>query len=183
MSCTTFCIVCFYQPAFCRVCVFILWTSCLLINKWIKLNDSNRPDSRYLVTRTRLTFRKDGDSTRLESCFSQNDSVESVIFTKSLSSWWTNPVCLHTKKLVFFASVMFKIGANFLFFLSCCFMLQFEDQVSTTCTELQLRLFFHWWASRAQYVDTLSWFNEVFAYCDHGSWPHAVTLSLLQIEH
>jgi len=22
-----------YQPAFCRVCVFILWTSCLLINK------------------------------------------------------------------------------------------------------------------------------------------------------
>jgi len=29
-SCTTFCIVCFYQPAFCRVCVFILWTSCLL---------------------------------------------------------------------------------------------------------------------------------------------------------
>ena len=29
----TFCFVCFYQPAFCRVCVFILWTSCLLINK------------------------------------------------------------------------------------------------------------------------------------------------------
>jgi len=28
-----YCIVCFYQPAFCRVCVFILWTSCLLINK------------------------------------------------------------------------------------------------------------------------------------------------------
>jgi len=24
MSCTTFCIVWFYQPAFCRVCVFIL---------------------------------------------------------------------------------------------------------------------------------------------------------------
>jgi len=34
MSCTTFCFVCFYQPAFCRVCVFILWTSCLLTNKW-----------------------------------------------------------------------------------------------------------------------------------------------------
>ena len=33
MPCITFCIVCFYQPAFCRVCVFILWTSCLLINK------------------------------------------------------------------------------------------------------------------------------------------------------
>jgi len=31
--CTTFFLVCFYQPAFCRVCVFILWTSCLVINK------------------------------------------------------------------------------------------------------------------------------------------------------
>jgi len=31
MPCTTFCFVCFYQPVFCRVCVFILWTSCLLI--------------------------------------------------------------------------------------------------------------------------------------------------------
>ena len=26
MPCTTFCFVCFYQTAFCRVCVFILWT-------------------------------------------------------------------------------------------------------------------------------------------------------------
>jgi len=32
MPCTTFCFVCFYRPAFCRVCVFMLWTSCLLIN-------------------------------------------------------------------------------------------------------------------------------------------------------
>jgi len=31
MPCTTFCFVCFYRPAFCRVCVFILWTSCLVI--------------------------------------------------------------------------------------------------------------------------------------------------------
>ena len=38
MSCTTFC---FYQPAFCRVCVFILWTSCLLINKLIKIKLSS----------------------------------------------------------------------------------------------------------------------------------------------
>ena len=37
MPCTTFCFVCFYQPAFCRVCVFILWTSCLPTNKWIKI--------------------------------------------------------------------------------------------------------------------------------------------------
>jgi len=35
MPCTTFCFVCLYQPAFCRVCVFVLWTSCLLTNKHI----------------------------------------------------------------------------------------------------------------------------------------------------
>ena len=34
---TTFCFVCFYRPVVCRVCVFILWASCLLINKYIKL--------------------------------------------------------------------------------------------------------------------------------------------------
>jgi len=33
MPCTTFCFVCFYRPAFCRVCVLILWTSCMFINK------------------------------------------------------------------------------------------------------------------------------------------------------
>jgi len=27
--CKTFCFVCFYQPALCRKCVFVLWTSCL----------------------------------------------------------------------------------------------------------------------------------------------------------
>jgi len=30
MPCITFC---FYQPVLCRVCLFILWTSCLFINK------------------------------------------------------------------------------------------------------------------------------------------------------
>jgi len=30
-------------------------------------------------------------------------------------------------------------------------------------------------------TDTLSWFNVVFAYRDHGSGPHTVTLSLFQI--
>ena len=38
MPCEIFYFVCVYRPAFCRVCVFILWTSCLLTNKWIKLN-------------------------------------------------------------------------------------------------------------------------------------------------
>jgi len=35
--------------------------------------------------------------------------------------------------------------------------------------------------SRAQHIDTLSWFNVVFAYRDHGSGPDTVTLSLFQI--
>jgi len=33
MPCKTSCFVCFYRPAFCRVCVFMLWTSCLVKNK------------------------------------------------------------------------------------------------------------------------------------------------------
>jgi len=32
MPCKTFCFVCFYQPALSRVCVFMLWTSCLPTN-------------------------------------------------------------------------------------------------------------------------------------------------------
>jgi len=34
---------------------------------------------------------------------------------------------------------------------------------------------------RAQYIDTLLWFNVVFAYRDHGSGFHTVTLCLFQI--
>jgi len=37
VPCTMFCFVCFYRPAFSTVCVFILWTLCLVINKQIKL--------------------------------------------------------------------------------------------------------------------------------------------------
>ena len=35
--------------------------------------------------------------------------------------------------------------------------------------------------NRAQYIDTLSWFNVVFACRDHCSGPHTVTLSHFQI--
>ena len=31
--CKTFCLACFYQPALCRMCVFVLWTSCLRVKK------------------------------------------------------------------------------------------------------------------------------------------------------
>jgi len=116
--------------------------------------------------------------TRLES---QSTTRVRVIFTKYLRSWRTNPVRLHTKKWEFFASVMIKIGGNFLFSLSSVSMLHFKDQVSPTYIEGDLRLCFHWGVSRAQYSDTLSWFNVVFAYRDHGRGPHTVTLSLFQI--
>jgi len=39
-------------------------------------------------------------------------------------------------------------------------MLLFKDQDSPTCTEVDPRLCFHWGASRAHYIDTLSSFNK-----------------------
>jgi len=103
-----------------------------------------------------------------------NDSkLESESFLQN--SWWINPVHLHTKKQAFFTSVMIKIGGNFLFCLFSRAMLHFKDQISSTCIEEDLRPCFHWGVGRAQYIDTLSWFNGVFAYRDHGSgsilWP------------
>ena len=65
-----------------------------------------------------------------------------VIFTKSLSSWWTNPVRLYTNEWAFFASVMITIGATFLFWLSSRAMLPFNGQMSPACTEVNLRLAF-----------------------------------------
>jgi len=60
-------------------------------------------------------------------------------------------------------------------------MIHLKDQVSPACTEIDLRICFHLGVSRAQYIDSLSWFNVEFAYRDHGSRSHTVTLSLLQI--
>jgi len=107
-----------------------------------------------------------------------------VIYAKSRSLWSTNPVCLHTKKWSFFSPVIIKIGANFLFLLSSCVILNPEGQVFTACTEVNLRFAFHWGARRAQYRpnDTSSWSNQVFAYRDNGSRPHTVTLSLFQMK-
>ena len=127
-----------------------------------RINDSTRLESRFLVTWTRVTLRK--MVTQLESCFhrmtrldsSHNQWLETrvrVIFTKSLSSWWTNPRRLHTKKWAIFASVMITIGGNFLFCLFSRSMLHFQDQVSPTCIEGDLRLCFHWGVSRIQYID------------------------------
>jgi len=44
------------------------------------------------------------------------------------------------KEISIFASVMIKIGANFMFCLSSRAMLHFKDQVSPTCIEEDLGL-------------------------------------------
>ena len=122
---------------------------------------------------------KNGDSTRVtfftEPLESQSVTRVRAIFTKFLSSWPTNPVRFQTKKWAFVASVMIKIGGNFLSCLSSRAMLHFKDQISPTCIEGDLRLYFHWGVSRAEYIDSLLWFNVVFAYRDNSSGPHTVT--------
>jgi len=55
---------------------------------------------------------------------------------------------------------MITIGANFLFWLYIRVTLHLKDQVSPTCVEGDLRLCFHWGVSKAQYIDTLSWFES-----------------------
>jgi len=84
------------------------------------------------------------------------------------------------KEMSNFASVMIKICGNFLFCLTSRALVHFKDQTSPTCIEGDLRLWFHWRVSKAQYTDTLSWFYVVFAYRDHGSGPHTMTLTLYQ---
>ena len=117
---------------------------------WLGL-DSSHVDKNGDSTGVRVTFCTEW----LDSCHSQwlETRVE-VIFTKSLSSCWTNPVRLHTEKWAVVASVMIKIDGNFLSCLSSRAMPHFKDQVSPTCIEGDLRLCFHWEFSRAQYSDT-----------------------------
>jgi len=103
---------------------------------------------------TRVTIFSDSDSTRvtlrkmmtrdmfflkwLRSSHNQwLETRDRVIFTKSLSLWWANPVRFHTKEWALFASVMFEIGASFMFWLSSRAILPFKDQVSPTCTEVE----------------------------------------------
>jgi len=81
---------------------------------------------------------KDGDSTRVTLFTEWLENRVRIIFIKSLSFRWANPVRLHTKKWSFFASVMIKIGADFLFSMSSHAILHFKDQVSPTSTEVDL---------------------------------------------
>jgi len=90
-------------------------------------------ESRFLVTLTRLDSRWERWWLASSHVFHRMTRVR-VIFAKSQSLWSTNPVCLHTKKWLFFGPVMIKIGANFLFWLSSRSILCPKGQVFITCT-------------------------------------------------
>jgi len=126
--------------------------------------------------------------TRLESRFSQNDSPRVTVNDSRQSHFYNISEFLMDKPSSFARNEMSiscfsddQNWRNFSVCLSSCAMLHFKDQVSPPCVEVDLRLCFHWGVSKAQYIDTLSWFNVVFAYRDHGSGPHTVTLSLFQL--
>ena len=142
-----------------------------------------RLESWSVVTRTQLESRWEKwwfDSShvfhKMNRLESQSMTRVRVIFTISLSSWWTNPVRLHTKKWAFFASMMIKIGANFLFCLSSFAMLHFKDQVSPPCVEVDL-----WFAFMERSVGhniltpyrgiCISWSWQWASCCDLESFP------------
>ena len=84
------------------------------------------------------------------------------------------PSSLAHKKWGFFASVMIKIGGNFLFWLSSGVMLHFKGQVSYVEGDL---------AFTERWVGQNLLTPVVFAYRNHDSGPHAVTLILFQIAY
>jgi len=117
---------------------------------------------------------------RLESQLMTRCSSQSH-FYKISESLTDRPSSFAHREMSIFASVIIKIGANVLFRLSSRLMLPFQDHVSQLSQRYTWDFALHWGGSRAQYIDTLSWFDEVFAYRDHGSGPHSVTLSLFHI--
>ena len=110
---------------------------------------------------------KHGDSIRLESCVSQNDSTRVTVYDSRLVSesflqnLWvpdgqTQFVCTQINEHYLLQdwrkfSVIFctKIGGNFLFCLFSRAMLHFKEQMSPICIEGDLRHCFYWWVSRA----------------------------------
>jgi len=140
-----------------------------------RINDSTRVKIFVDSDSTWVTLRK--MVSRLESIFYRMTQLESQSRTLNSSQSHFYKISeflmdksssIAHKEMSIFASVMIKIVANFLFWLSGRAMLHFKDQVSLTCTEADLRLCFNWRVSRAQYVDTLSRFNVAFAYRDHA---------------
>jgi len=183
-----------FWPILWRIFSIVIWYVLLIlivvicIDSVTRVNDSTH--DYWWLGLDSSHVEKNGDSTGVIFFTDWLDSSHNqwlktrvrVIFTKFLSLGWTNPIRLHTKKWAFCASVMMKIGKNFQFWLSTSrTMLQFKDQVFSTCTEVDLRFCFHWGVSWVQYIDTSSWINVVFSYRVHSNRPDSVRLSLFQI--
>ena len=122
---------------------------------------------------TPVMLRNDGDSTRLESRFYRMTRVRAIL-TNSLNIWLTNPVCLHTNKLAFLASVMI-ISANLLFCLCLLVVLCYILRIKwSTNTEVEVRFCFSLSGQQwKRHLNSLSWFKVAFAYYDRWSWQSA----------
>jgi len=142
---------------------------------------------------TRVTLKK--MVTRLESRFSQNDSTRVTVIDSSHSHWlesesflqshWvpggqTQFVCAQRNE-DFWLKWWSRLGE--IFYFDCLVVLCCSLRIK--CPQLALRqtrdFAFTEGSAGAQYIDTLLWFNVIFAYRDYGSGSHTVTLWLFQI--
>ena len=122
------------------------WQSSTSNDSMTRVNDSTRVTIFGDSNSTRVTLRE--MVTRLDSQFSQNDSSQGHFYKISEAVMYKyKPSSFAHKEMSNFASVIAKIGANFRFWLSGRAMLHFKDQVSSTCTEIDRRLCFHWGVS------------------------------------
>jgi len=128
----------------------------------------------------RVTFFTESlESTRVTTV--NNSRLESESFLQSL---WvpygqTQFVCTQ-RNGDFLLQWWSRLGEIFCF-VCLVAMLHFKDQVSQTCVKADWDFAFTEGSVGAQYIDNLSWFNVEFAYRDHGSGSHTVTLCLFQI--
>ena len=102
---------------------------------------------------------KHGNSIRLESCVSQNDSTRVTVYDSRLVSesflqnlWFpdgqTQFVCTQRNEH-FLLQWSSRLAEIFCFACLVVLMLHFKDQMSPTCIKGDLRHCFHWWVSRA----------------------------------
>jgi len=147
----------------------------LAVGAW--LVPMTRLESRFLVALTRLESHWKKwwlDSSHVFHKMTRPESHSMTHFYKISEFLMDKPSSFAHKEMRIFCFSDDQHWGNFLFWLFSCAMLH-------TCVKAGLRLCFHWGSVGAQYIDTLSWFNVVYAYHHHGSGSHTVTLCLFQI--
>jgi len=105
-----------------------------------RVNDSTRVTLKKIVTRLESLFHR---MTRIDSSHSQWLETRVSHFYKISEFLMDKPSSFAHKEWALFASVIIKIGGNFLFCLSSRAMLHIKGQASPTCAEGDLRLCFH----------------------------------------